>query len=101
MDEDEHPRAGSTYETLSELKPLFGGVVTAGNASGINDGAAAVLIGSARAGERAGAKPLARILARRRGRGGAARHGNRPGLCHSEGAGTRRTHAQRHGRDRD
>ena len=63
VDEDEHPRAGSTYETLSELKPLFGGVVTAGNASGINDGAAAVLIGSARAGERAGAKPLARILA--------------------------------------
>lgn len=63
VDEDEHPRAVSTYEILSELKPLFGGVVTAGNASGINDGAAAVLIGSARAGERAGAKPLARILA--------------------------------------
>ena len=61
---DEHPRAESTFETLSALKPLFaGGVVTAGNASGINDGAAALLIGNAAIGERAGAKPLARILA--------------------------------------
>lgn len=62
--EDEHPRPDSSFETLSGLKPLFpGGVVTAGNASGINDGAAALLIGSAAAGERAGVKPLARILA--------------------------------------
>ncbi|TAH48040.1 MAG: 3-oxoadipyl-CoA thiolase [Betaproteobacteria bacterium] len=62
--DDEHPRPESTFESLSELRPLFaGGVVTAGNASGINDGAAAVLIGSARAGERAGAAPIARILA--------------------------------------
>ena len=62
--EDEHPRPESSFETLSALKPLFpGGVVTAGNASGINDGAAALLIGSAAAGERAGVKPLARILA--------------------------------------
>ncbi|NML28642.1 3-oxoadipyl-CoA thiolase [Zoogloea dura] len=62
--EDEHPRPDSSFETLSALRPLFpGGVVTAGNASGINDGAAALLIGSAAAGERAGVKPLARILA--------------------------------------
>ncbi|MBK8184561.1 MAG: 3-oxoadipyl-CoA thiolase [Candidatus Competibacteraceae bacterium] len=62
--DDEHPRPESTYEALAPLKPLFaGGVVTAGNASGINDGAAALLIGSAAAGGRAGIKPLARILA--------------------------------------
>lgn len=62
--EDEHPRPETSFESLSALKPLFaGGVVTAGNASGINDGAAALLVGNAAAGERAGAKPLARILA--------------------------------------
>lgn len=64
VSEDEHPRPESTYESLSGLKPLFaGGVVTAGNASGVNDGAVALLIGSATAGERAGAAPMARILA--------------------------------------
>ena len=62
--EDEHPRPESTYESLAKLKPLFAeGVVTAGNASGINDGAAALLVGSRAAGERAGAAPMARILA--------------------------------------
>lgn len=62
--EDEHPRPESTFDALAKLRPLFeGGVVTAGNASGINDGAAALLIGSRAAGEKAGAKPLARILA--------------------------------------
>ncbi|HRP95502.1 MAG TPA: 3-oxoadipyl-CoA thiolase [Rhodocyclaceae bacterium] len=62
--EDEHPRPDTTYDTLAKLKPLFeGGVVTAGNASGLNDGAAALLIGNAAVGERAGAKPIARILA--------------------------------------
>ncbi|CAI07149.1 beta-Ketoadipyl CoA thiolase [Aromatoleum aromaticum EbN1] len=61
--EDEHPRPGSTYESLAKLKPLFAdGVVTAGNASGINDGAAALIVGSRAAGERAGAAPMARIL---------------------------------------
>jgi 3-oxoadipyl-CoA thiolase len=60
---DEHPRPDSTLEALAKLRPLFeGGVVTAGNASGINDGAAALLVGSKAAGERAGARPLARIL---------------------------------------
>lgn len=62
--EDEHPRPASTEDALARLKPLFeGGVVTAGNASGLNDGAAALLIGNAAVGERAGAKPMARILA--------------------------------------
>jgi acetyl-CoA C-acetyltransferase len=61
---DEHPRPESTLEALAKLRPLFeGGVVTAGNASGINDGAAVLLVGSRAAGERVGAKPLARIVA--------------------------------------
>ncbi|MCP3163356.1 3-oxoadipyl-CoA thiolase [Myxococcus qinghaiensis] len=60
---DEHPRADTTLDKLSTLKPLAPeGVVTAGNASGINDGAAALLIGSLNAGEDAGCKPLARIV---------------------------------------
>ena len=62
LSEDEHPRAGTAYEKLATLKPLFeGGVVTAGNASGINDGAAALIVGSRAAGEKAGAAPRARI----------------------------------------
>jgi acetyl-CoA C-acetyltransferase len=62
--DDEHPRPGTTLEALARLRPLFeGGVVTAGNASGINDGAAVLLVGSRAAGERAGVRPLARILA--------------------------------------
>ena len=61
---DEHPRRDSTMDALTKLKPLFeGGVVTAGNASGVNDGAAALLIGSKKWGERKGKKPIARILA--------------------------------------
>src|SRR3970040_1858491 len=49
---DEHPRRDSTPDSLSKLKPLFeGGVVTAGNASGVNDGAAALVIGSRKWGE--------------------------------------------------
>jgi acetyl-CoA C-acetyltransferase len=59
---DEHPRRDSSMDSLARLKPLFeGGVVTAGNASGINDGAAALLIGSKKWGEQHGKKPLARI----------------------------------------
>ena len=61
--EDEHPRASSTVEALQKLKPLNNeGVVTAGNASGINDGAAALIIGSKRAEETLGFKPIAKIL---------------------------------------
>jgi acetyl-CoA C-acetyltransferase len=60
---DEHPRRDSTMESLAKLKPLFeGGVVTAGNASGVNDGAAALVIGSKAWGEKKGKKPIARIL---------------------------------------
>lgn len=64
VERDEHPRPESDFASLSRLSPLFeGGVVTAGNASGVNDGAAALLIGSQAIGERYGLKPRARILA--------------------------------------
>lgn len=61
--EDGHPRPSSNVEALTKLKSLFeGGVVTAGNASGINDGAAALLIGSEAAGQKYGLKPMTKIL---------------------------------------
>ena len=61
--EDEHPRPSSDFDALQKLKPLFeGGVVTAGNASGINDGAAALIIGSDQVQHKYGLKPLAKIL---------------------------------------
>ncbi|WP_428313348.1 3-oxoadipyl-CoA thiolase [Hydrocarboniphaga sp.] len=61
---DEHPRSDSSIDALSKLKPLFGGdaTVTAGNASGINDGAAAMIIASEAAAQRYGLTPRARIL---------------------------------------
>ena len=63
VDRDEHPRATS-FEALSKLKPIVrpDGTVTAGNASGVNDGAAAILIASAEAAKRNGLTPRARVL---------------------------------------
>ncbi|MCD6254327.1 MAG: acetyl-CoA C-acetyltransferase [Thermotogae bacterium] len=64
FDTDEHPRFDTTLEKLARLKPAFkkGGTVTAGNASGINDGASAVILASEKAVEKFGLKPLARII---------------------------------------
>ena len=64
VDTDEHPKAGVTAESLGKLRPAFDkeGTVTAGNASGINDGAAAVVLMSADEAKKRGAKPLARIV---------------------------------------
>lgn len=64
VDTDEHPRAGTTLDMLSGLKTPFreSGSVTAGNASGVNDGAAALLIASATAVEKYNLRPLARIV---------------------------------------
>ena len=64
FDTDEHGKGSTTVETLGKLRPAFrkGGSVTAGNASGINDGAAAVVLASADAAEKAGLKPRARLL---------------------------------------
>ena len=64
ISEDEHPRPDATPESLARLKPLQeGGVVTAGNASGINDGAGALLLGTGDMGRKLGLKPRARIVA--------------------------------------
>lgn len=65
FDTDEFPRFGATAEALAKLKPAFkkdGGVVTAGNASGINDSGAAVVVMSAEKAEELGVKPLAKIV---------------------------------------
>jgi len=61
---DEHPKAGTTLESLQKLRPAFSktGSVTAGNASGINDGAAALVLMSAEEAARRGVRPLARIV---------------------------------------
>jgi len=63
VDQDEFPRPGTPLEKLATMRTLNeGGVTTAANASGLNDGAAAVMVASLAAGESAGAKPMARIL---------------------------------------
>ena len=63
--DDEHPRADSTIEKLGKLKPAFkdGGTVTAGNSSGINDGAAALLIAAREKAESLGLRALGRVIA--------------------------------------
>ena len=66
FDRDEHVKAETTVETLAKMKPAFrkeGGRVTAGNASGINDGAGAVVLATAAAVQAHGLKPLARLVA--------------------------------------
>lgn len=64
FDTDEHPRADTTLKKLSQLKPAFkeGGSVTAGNSSGINDGASAILIMEKKKADELGLKPIARIV---------------------------------------
>src|SRR5206468_10567287 len=65
FDTDEPPRADTSLETLAKLKPAFqeGGTVTAGNAPGVNDGAAALVVTSRETARELGARPLARIVA--------------------------------------
>jgi len=64
VSKDEHPRAGTTIEALAKLPTPFrqGGTVTAGNASGVNDGSAALIIASEAAAKKHGLTPIARIL---------------------------------------
>src|SRR3569832_325130 len=64
ISKDEHPRAGTTVEALAKLPTPFrqGGTVTAGNASGVNDGAAALIVASEAAAKKHGLTPIARIL---------------------------------------
>ena len=62
--DDEHPRPESDVATLAKMKVLYkDGITTAGNASGVNDGAVCLTVGSKAAGEKAGIKPLVRIIA--------------------------------------
>jgi acetyl-CoA C-acetyltransferase len=64
VSEDEHPRPETTMDVLAKMKVLYeGGVTTAGNASGVNDGAVAMMVGTKEVGAKAGAKPIARIVA--------------------------------------
>jgi acetyl-CoA C-acetyltransferase len=65
VDRDEHPRPDTSLEKLATLKPAFreGGTITAGNASGINDGAAALVIASEEKARELGAEPLGRFVA--------------------------------------
>jgi len=94
VDTDEHPRADASLESLAKLKTVFkpDGSVTAGNASGINDGAAAVVLMERKAAEKKGVKPLARLVA--------YAHGHRAGPCSQESHGARRIEGRRHGCDR-
>jgi acetyl-CoA acetyltransferase family protein len=64
VDQDEHPRPGTTRETLAKLRPAFAkdGSVTAGNSSGINDGAAMLLVTSAERARDLGLEPIARVV---------------------------------------
>ncbi|KAF0802061.1 acetyl-CoA acetyltransferase [Alcanivorax xiamenensis] len=95
VDADEHPRPGTGAEQLAKLPAIVeGGIITAGNASGVNDGAAALR----RSRRYRAARPHHRW---RRGRGGTASHGPGSGGRLQEGAGSRRSDPQGHGRDRN
>ena len=92
---DEYPRAGTTVEKLAALKPAFtkNGTVTAGNASGINDGAAALVIATETWARKNGRQPLARIVCVLHHRGRSDDDGHRTGLRPAEGGGSRPTSA--------
>ena len=78
VNSDEHPRA-TTLEALAKLPTPFrkDGSVTAGNASGVNDGAAALIVASEKAAQKYGLTPIVRIVSRQYGRCSAANHGHR------------------------
>ena len=92
VDTDEYPRPGTTVEKLAALKPAFkkDGTVTAGNASGINDGAAALVVTTADKARQIGTPPLARILAYVVHRRRSEDHGHRTGARGPQGARPRR-----------
>ena len=102
VDKDEHPRPETTLEGLSKLKPIVRnpGTVTAGNASGVNDGAAAMILASEAAVKRHGLTPRAKILRARLGRGAAAHHGHRSGAGDAQADGAAGTEDQRFRFDR-
>ena len=91
---DEHPRADTDADKLAALRPAFrpDGTVTAGNSSGINDGAAALVVASEAKARELGIYPSRRLrrIGRRRGR--SARDGHRPGACRPSAARAHRPH---------
>ena len=97
VDRDEHPRADTTAEALAALKPAFraGGTVTAGNSSGINDGAAALLLAEADRARDAGPAPDGPGHRHGRGRRAPGRDGHRPRAGRPQGAGAGRPHGGR------
>ena len=91
FDTDEHFRDGATIEDMAKLKPVFAkenGTVTAGNASGINDGAAAVVLMERSVAEKRGLKPMARLVAYAHAGVDPKYHGHRPGAGDAQGART-------------
>ena len=95
--DDEYIRHDSTPETMAKLRPAFSkdGSVTAGNASGLNDGAAALVVMSAAEAARRGLTPLATHRRLRHGRGGPGGDGHRPDPVQPEGVGARRVEGGR------
>ena len=96
VDRDEHPRE-TTLEQLAKLKPFVRnpGTITAGNASGVNDGAAALIVASEAAVKAHGLTPRARILGMASAGGAAAHHGHRPGAVDAQADGAARAQNRR------
>ena len=101
VNRDEHPR-DTTLETLSRLKGVVrpDGTVTAGNASGVNDGACALLLADEASAARHGLTPRARVLGMATRRGATAHHGHGSGAGQPQGAGADRPQPGPDGRDR-
>ena len=102
FDTDEHPRADASMEGMAKLRAAFkkDGTVTAGNASSINDGAAAVVLMEAGAAAKKGMKPMARLRRLWAFRRRPQVHGHRSGARGADGARARRPQGERHGRGR-
>ena len=101
VDQDEHIRPGTTLEGLAKLPTPFraGGTVTAGNASGINDGAAALLLANETTAAEFGLEPKARIGRDGNGRSSATHHGHRAGARFAESPANSRAGDRSDGRD--
>ena len=102
VDTDEYIRHGATMEAMQKLRPAFtkDGSVTAANASGLNDGAAAVMLMSAEEAEKRGLTPLARIASYATAGLDPSIMGGRPDPCQPQGAGKGRLEARGSGPDR-
>ena len=102
FDTDEHRQGRTTLEKLAKLRPAFkgDGSVTAGNASGINDAAAAVVLMEASEAQQRGLQPLGRLVAYAHAGVEPEIHGHRANSSNKEGARARQAEHQGHGCDR-